>query len=115
MFEAVTESWQKKFNLSRTASVLLCALLTLGIGIFLEAEPNVGAWMDFISITVVPVGAVLGAFSIYYILGYREIKKELELGRLKPVPGCFGAIGKYVYVPLTVAVLILGFLYHGIG
>ena len=115
MFEAVTESWQKKFNLSRTASVLLCALLTLGIGIFLEAEPNVGAWMDFISITVVPVGAVLGAFSIYYILGYREIKKELELGRLKPVPGCFGAIGKYVYVPLTVAVLILGFLYHGIS
>ena len=100
---------------SRTASVLLCALITLGVGIFLEAEPNVGAWMDFISIIVVPVGAVLGAFSIYYILGYREIKKELELGRLKPLPRCFGAMGKYVYVPLTVAVLILGFLYHGIG
>ena len=115
MFEAVTESWQRKFRLSRKASVLICSLITLGVGIFLEAEPNVGAWMDFISIVVVPIGAVLGAVSIYYVLGFSEIRKELDLGRLHPVSNIFGIIGKYLYVPLTIAVLILGFIYHGIG
>ena len=37
--------------------------------------------MDFITIIVVPFGAVLGAVSIYYILGFDKIKGELEEGR----------------------------------
>lgn len=115
MFEAVTESWQTRFHISRTAAVLLCGGITFLAGMFLEAEPKVGSWMDFISIVVVPAGAVLGAISIYYVLGYHKIRSELELGREKPLPRCFRIVAKYVYVPLTVLVLLLGFLYHGIG
>lgn len=115
MFEAVTESWQTRFHISRTAAVLLCGGITFLAGMFLEAEPKVGSWMDFISIVVVPAGAVLGAVSIYYVLGYHKIRSELELGREKPLPRCFRIAAKYVYVPLTVLVLLLGFLYHGIG
>ncbi len=74
-----------------------------------------GAWMDFITIMVVPFGAVLGAVSIYYILGYKEIQKELEEGRDKPLPGAFRPLAKYVYVPLAVIVFILGIVYGGIG
>ena len=58
MFEAVVESWQSHFNLNRKLAVLLCSAITLGVGLFLEAEPNVGRWMDFITIGVVPIGAV---------------------------------------------------------
>lgn len=79
MFEAVTESWQTRFQISRTAAVLLCGGITFLAGMFLEAEPKVGSWMDFISIVVVPAGAVLGAISIYYVLGYHKIRSELEL------------------------------------
>ena len=75
MFEAVSESWQTRFKLSRKGAVALCGSIALLVGIFLEAEPSVGSWMDFITIMVVPFGAVLGAVSIYYILGYKEIKK----------------------------------------
>lgn len=42
MFEAVVESWQSHFNLNRKLAVLLCSAITLGVGLFLEAEPNVG-------------------------------------------------------------------------
>lgn len=115
MFEAVSESWQNRFKLSRKAAVGLCAGSALLVGIFLEAEPRVGAWMDFITIMVVPFGAVLGAVSIYYILGYKEIQKELEEGRDKPLPGAFRPLAKYVYVPLAVIVFILGIVYGGIG
>lgn len=115
MFEAVIESWQNHFKLGRRPAVLLCSAITLGVGIFLEAEPKVGAWMDFITIVVVPVGAVLGAVSIYYVLGWPKIRAELQRGRSKPISPAFGWTARVVYVPLTILVLILGFIYNGIG
>ena len=115
MFEAVTESWQSHFGLGRKTAVLICSAITLAAGLFLEAEPRVGSWLDFITIVVVPIGAVLGAVSIYYVLGWDNIRRELDAGRKKPVSRAFGQTAKLVYVPLTVLILILGFIYKGIG
>lgn len=85
MFEAVSESWQTHFKLGRKTAVVICSALTIGVGIFMESEERVGAWMDFITIQVVPIGAVLGAISIYYVLGWSKLRKELETGRQKPL------------------------------
>ena len=115
MFEAVIESWQHRFQISRRLAVALCGAICLGVGIFLEPEPFVGKWMDFITIIVVPFGAVLGAVSVYYVFGYKKIKEELSEGRKAAVPAWFGALAKYLYVPLTIAVFILGIAYKGIG
>ena len=115
MFEAVSESWQTHFKLGRKTAVVICSALTIGVGIFMESEERVGAWMDFITIQVVPIGAVLGAISIYYVLGWSKLRKELETGRQKPLSRAFGPVGKYVYVPLTILVVRLGFVFHGIG
>ena len=115
MFEAVIESWQSRFQLGRRSAVLLCSALTLAVGLFIESEARVGTWMDFITIVVIPIGAVLGAISAYYVLGWSTLQKELQSGRRKPVGELFGVVGRYVYVPLTILVLILGFIYKGIG
>lgn len=115
MFEAVTESWQYKFGIGRRTAVIICSAVTLAVGIFLEAEPVVGSWLDIITIVVVPIGAVLGAVSVYYVLGFRKIRRELELGRRRPLSRAYGFTARYVYVPLTILVLILGFVYGGIG
>ena len=114
MLEAVSESWQKNFKLKRSTAVLLCSALSLGIGIFLEAEPKVGSWLDFVSVVIVPVGAVLGAVSIYFVLGWNNIRAELEQGHGK-ISEAFGVAAKWVYVPLTVIILVLGLIYGGIG
>ena len=115
MFEAVIESVQHPFEMPRRAAVVLCGTLCLAVGVFLEAEPKVGSWMDFVTILVTPFGAVFGAISVYYVLGFKEIKKELEEGRKSPLPAWYGPVAKYVYVPLTVVVFILGIIYKGIG
>ena len=114
MFEAVSESWQTRFHLSRKTAVTLSCTIALFIGVFIEAEPKFGPWMDIVTIYIVPFGAVLGAFSIYYILGFTEIRKELELGRVKPLGSYFGFTAKYIYVPLTISIFILGVIYGGI-
>lgn len=115
MFEAVCESWQTRFGWSRSKAVLLCGGIALATGLFMENGDVVGTWMDFISIIVIPFGALLAAISIYYVLGFDEIKSELELGRSKPLPKWFGPLAKYVYVPVTVVVFILGIVFGGIG
>ena len=71
--------------------------------------------MDFITIIIVPLGAVIGAISIYYVLGFNKIKEELETGRKKPLGKAFKPLAKYIYVPLTVIIFILGIVYNGIG
>ena len=115
MFEAVIESLQHRFHFPRKAAALLCGGLTLFVGIWLEAEPAVGSWLDFVTIVIVPIGAVLGAISIYYVLGWNKISAELQKGRTRPLSRLFPLAGRFVYVPLTVLVLVLGLLYGGIG
>ncbi len=115
MFEAVCESLQARFRLSRCAATLLCGGLALAVGLFIENGDMVGIWMDFITIYVVPFGALLGAISIYYVWGWKDMKSELELGRTRPLLRGFGALAKYVYVPLAAVVFVLGIVYGGIG
>ena len=112
MFYAVIESWQHRFGVGRKPAVFICTAVTLAVGLFIESEPNVGKWMDFITIVVVPIGAVLGAVSVYYVLGFRNIRSELERGH-GPLSRWFGPAAKWIYVPLTLLVLILGFVYPG--
>ena len=75
----------------------------------------VGKWMDVVTIYIIPFAALLGAITIYYILGWNALKQELDKGRKKPVGPTFKFLGKYVYVFLAIIILILGILYNGIG
>lgn len=115
MLEAVSEAAQTRLGLKRKTAVLLAALATLIVGLFIEYEPYMGAWMDAITIYVVPIGAVLGAIIIYWVLGVTKVKEELMQGRDKPLSRSFGFLAKYVYVFLAAAVVICSFIYGGIG
>ena len=96
-------------------AVLLVAVVTLGAGLFIEAQPKLGAWMDFITVDVVPFGALLGAIMIYWVLGCKKIDAELNLGRVKPLGKAFDWTAKYLYVGLSVLVFVLGIVLGGIG
>ena len=115
MLEAVCESWQNRFHISRKKAVLLCSLITFIVSVCIENGDIVGKWMDVVTIYIIPFAALLGAITIYYILGWNALKRELDKGRKKPVGPTFKFLGKYVYVFLAIIILILGILYNGIG
>lgn len=115
MLEAVCESWQNRFHMSRKKAVLLCGIITFIISVCIENGDIVGKWMDVVTIYIIPFAALLGAITIYYILGWNALKQELDKGRKKPVGPTFKVLGKYVYVFLAIIILILGILYNGIG
>lgn len=115
MLEAVCESWQNRFHISRKKAVLLCGIITFILSVCIENGDIVGKWMDVVTIYIIPFAALLGAITIYYILGWNALKQELDKGRKKPVGPTFKFLGKYVYVFLALIILILGILYNGIG
>lgn len=115
MLEAVCESWQNRFHISRKKAVLLCGIITFIVSVCIENGDIVGKWMDVVTIYIIPFAALLGAITIYYILGWNALKQELDKGRKKPVGPTFKFLGKYVYVFLAIIILILEILYNGIG
>ena len=115
MLEAVCESWQNRFHISRKKAVLLCGMITFIVSVCIENGDIVGKWMDVVTIYIIPFAALLGAITIYYVLGWNALKQELDKGRKKPVGPTFKFLGKYVYVFLAIIILILGILYNGIG
>lgn len=115
MLEAVCESWQNRFHISRKKAVLVCGIITFIVSVCIENGDIVGKWMDVVTIYIIPFAALLGAITIYYILGWNSLKQELDKGRKKPVGPTFKFLGKYVYVFLAIIILILGILYNGIG
>lgn len=114
MLEACGEALTSTFRLSRTASTLLVGAAAFLPGLFLESLAGMGGWMDLITIYVSPFGALLVAVCIYFVLGMKDIRAELALGRARAPGRLFGITARF-YVFLTVAVWILGIAYGGIG
>lgn len=113
MLEAVSEAAQTRLKLNRKAAVLLAGAATLAVGLLIEQEALMGRWMDIITIYVVPIGAILGAVMIYWVLGVKTIKKELMEGRDKPLSPAYDFLAKYVYVFLALVVVICSFVIPG--
>lgn len=115
MFEVCGEAAQNRLKLKRKTAVMLVGVAAFVVGLFLEYEPYMGRWMDIITVYVVPIGAVLGATMVYWVLGKEKIGPEFALGRKKELGNKFFFTGKYIYIPLAAAVVILSIIYGGIG
>ena len=115
MMEVCSEAVMRQFGWKRVPSVALVAAVVLAAGLFIEHKDRLDAWMNVISIYVVPCGALLGAVMIYWVLGPKKIDQELNLGRRRPVSRVTDFVARYVYVLLTAVVLVLSVVYQGIG
>lgn len=115
LFESPVEALQEQFKLPRWAAVAIVAVLAVAVGLFLENGDAVSVWMDVISIYVIPVGALLAAIMFFWVCPKNFAKEQAELGHGKPLGAWFNVMTKYVFVPITAIVIVLGIFYGGIG
>lgn len=114
LFETPIEALQQRFKLSRKkASIIIVAFAAL-VGVFIENGNVVSAWMDAVSIYIIPLGALISAVILFWIMGTKFAKEQMGLGREKPVGKWIDYLGKYVFCIVTVIVIILGIVYGGI-
>ena len=57
--------------------------------------------MDFVSIYIIPIGAVIGAISWFWIIKKEEILDEVNSGANKTYGSFWYFVGKFIYVPIA--------------
>ena len=113
MFEVVAESLMHKFpRLSRAFTLALLCAICLGAGLGMEAISSWGPWMDFVSIYIIPIGAVIGAISWFWVIKRNEILDEINLGAERVRGKLWYDIGRFVYVPLALLLCIIALSMH---
>ncbi|MBQ6223639.1 MAG: sodium-dependent transporter, partial [Campylobacter sp.] len=130
MFEAVAESVLHKFpNLKRSWVLIALCVICFGFGVNMETiapteeiakassaftinTTNWGPWMDLVSIYIIPIGAVLGAISWFWILKKDELLDEINTGSKKKYGNAWYYIGRFVYVPLALVLCLIALINH---
>lgn len=116
LVETPLEAVMGKFNISRKKSGLLVGVLFFLIGIIMDLGIiDLGAWMDFASIYLLPTGAMLAAITFYWIYNADDALAEINKGAKVHMGTKFKFLGKYIYVFTVAAIIILGITYGGIG
>ncbi|WP_434793204.1 hypothetical protein TPDSL_25110 [Terrisporobacter petrolearius] len=115
LLEVPIEAIQSNLKLSRKLSVILVCFLAFIFGLFVESGDVLGKWMDFVSIYIIPLGAFIAAIMFFWVIGIDKAKSEIETGSKKLLGPWFNPMAKYIYVFLTLIVLIAGILLGGIG
>ena len=115
LLEVPIESLQNRMNLKRNTAVIVVCAASFVIGLFLEDGNLLSAWMDCVSIYIMPVGALIASIMFFWVIGSKIAKEQAEIGASKPLGAWFEPMAKYVFVILTIAVVIGGILYGGIG
>ncbi len=113
LFEAPIATMQEMFNLSRAKATITIAVVGTAIAVCIEGI--VGEWMDILSIYVIPVGALLAAVMLYWVFGIDKASSEMQKGHKHTLNPLVPWIGKYVFCPLALVVIILGIVFKGIG
>lgn len=114
LFETPIEALQEQFKLSRGAAVAVIAVISAVIGIFIESGDMVGAWMDAVSIYMIPLGALLAGIMFFWVCPKGYAREQAELGG-KKLGRWFEPVTKYVFVGITLVVYVMGIFFGGIG
>ena len=114
LFETPIEALQQRLGMSRRNASLLIVGIAALVGVFIENGNVVGTWMDAVSIYIIPIGALISAVLLFWVMGTDFARQQMGLGREKPVGMWAHYLGKYVFCFVTVAVILLGIVRGGI-
>ncbi len=111
LFEAPIEAVQNKFKLGRKLAVGIIAVV--GTAIAVAIEGIVSGWMDICSIYICPIGALLAAIMLFWVMKKEDVISEINLGSKRMMGEKIYPIGKYLFCGIVIIVLVLGALTEG--
>ena len=115
LMETPVEAIQQRFGFSRKVSIAVIAVISATVGLILEDGNKLGAWMDIVSIYLIPLGALVAAVMFFWVCGTDFARKQVQTGREKKLGTWFEPMTKYVFCGATLVIYILGIMYGGIG
>ncbi|MBR5260596.1 MAG: sodium-dependent transporter [Oscillospiraceae bacterium] len=111
MLEVPIEALQTALGFARNKAVFLVSAVCTVIAVCIESI--VSGWMDICSIYICPIGALIAAIFFFWFCKRDFIVSNVDLGSRDRFGKFIATAGKFVFVPITFLVLLLGSLTSG--
>lgn len=116
ILEGPVQAIMEKTNWSRKKSATITALVGFILALPLGLSPSFfDTFTNFITIVVSPLGALITAITFFYFLDKDIIIKNVNIGSKLKLGKWFVSFGRYVFVPGTMIIIVLGIIFGGIG
>lgn len=114
--EVPVEAIMDRYKISRIKAAIIVGTIACIIGLFLDLNMNwFGKFADFVSIILIPLGAVIGLGVYFYYVDKQRVIDEINKGSSVKAGALILWLGRYIFVPGTAAIIILGLVYGSIG
>ena len=116
MLEGPVESILTITDWNRKKTTIIVAVIGFLLAIPVSINGDLfNKFSDFVTIVLSPFGAVITAFVFYYMVDEDKILHAVNQGSKRKIGKWFVKFGRYVFVPATIVIIILGMFYGGIG
>lgn len=116
MLEGPVEAVISHTKLDRKKASIVISIIAFLLSIPLSLSMDrFGDFTNFITIIISPLAALIVFLVFYYIGDPKKALNEINKGASRPLGVSFMYFAKYVFVIVTIIVIILGIIYGGIG
>lgn len=106
---SVTKLTRRKATLfSLAVSLIIAVPLSLNMKLF-------SSFVDLITIVVAPLSVLLVTIMFFWKFKNSDPLEQVNLGSKKPLNKGFLFVCKYIFIPFTFLIIVLGVIYGGIG
>lgn len=113
MLETITEAIEYKFPKLKRKSILIVLISIIYlVGIFIEPISKWGPWMDIVTIYILPVSGIIGAITWFWVIKKEELLEEVNKSVGNKYGNAWYYTGKFIFVPLAIALCFIALRYH---
>ncbi|MFR4478721.1 MAG: sodium-dependent transporter [Fusobacterium sp.] len=114
--EVPVEAIMDRYKISRIKAAIIVGTIATVIGLFLDMNMEwFGKFADFVSIILIPLGAVIGLGVYFYYVDKQRVIDEINKGSSVKVGALILWLGRYIFIPGTAAIIVLGLVYGSLG
>ena len=113
MLETITEAIEYKFPKLKRKSILIVLISIIYlVGIFIEPISKWGPWMDIVTIYILPVSGIIGAITWFWVIKKENLLEEVNKNVGDKYGNAWYYTGKFIFVPLAIALCFIALRYH---
>ncbi len=113
MLETITEAIEYKFPKLKRKSILIVLISIIYlVGIFIEPISKWGPWMDIVTIYILPISGIIGAITWFWVIKKENLLEEVNKSVGNKYGNAWYYTGKFVFVPLAIALCFIALKYH---
>ena len=113
ILEVPIEAMMDQFGWGRVPTVVFVSLVAMAASLPLAINMNwFTIFLDIVTIYLVPMGALIVAFSFFWVLGIKKARTTINIGARSALGLWWEPVAKYLFVGVALLIVVLQILYQ---